>query len=129
MHIGYQRTGAPYELDPAHLRTHGVCVGMTGSRKTGLCIALLEELALRKVPILLLDPKGDLANMMFIPRSPEQLAALVPVEESQRAGMHHEQYCGQLWARFDKARVEDGATAAKLDRMCETLFRIYTPGG
>src|SRR5262249_23601508 len=51
--------------DSKDLVTHAVCVGMTGSGKTGLCLSLLEEAALDGIPALLVDPKGDLANLML----------------------------------------------------------------
>ena len=47
------------------LTTHAVCVGMTGSGKTGLCLSLLEEAALDKSPAILIDPRGDLGNLML----------------------------------------------------------------
>jgi hypothetical protein len=56
-------TERPATLDPAELTRHAVCVGMTGSGKTGLCVGLLESLAMQGVPVLALDPKGDLANL------------------------------------------------------------------
>ena len=55
----------PLLYDARDLTTHAVCVGMTGSGKTGLCIGLLEEAALDKVPALLLDPKGDITNLLL----------------------------------------------------------------
>src|SRR5262245_41273436 len=51
--------------DSKDLVTHAVCVGMNGSGKTGLCLSLLEEAALDGIPALLVDPKGDLANLML----------------------------------------------------------------
>ncbi|MBM3967196.1 MAG: DUF87 domain-containing protein, partial [Planctomycetes bacterium] len=48
-----------------HLTTHAICVGMTGSGKTGLCISLLEEAAIDNIPILCIDPKGDLGNLLL----------------------------------------------------------------
>ncbi|HND32966.1 MAG TPA: DUF853 family protein, partial [Myxococcota bacterium] len=56
-------TGSRIDLSADSLVTHGVCVGMTGSGKTGLCIALLEELAAAGVPVVAIDPKGDLTNL------------------------------------------------------------------
>ena len=78
----YEKLGAFYlgrTVDPANgadtpelvlydsrdLTTHAVCVGMTGSGKTGLCLALLEEAAIDGVPAIVIDPKGDLANLML----------------------------------------------------------------
>ena len=51
--------------DPDDLTTHAVCVGMTGSGKTGLCIDLLEEAALQGIPALMIDPKGDITNALL----------------------------------------------------------------
>ncbi len=56
---------APLMYDSKDLTTHAVCVGMTGSGKTGLCISLLEEAALDGIPALVIDPKGDIANLML----------------------------------------------------------------
>src|SRR6266702_7919599 len=49
--------------DSKDLTTHAVCVGMTGSGKTGLCLALLEEAAIDGIPAIVIDPKGDLDNL------------------------------------------------------------------
>jgi len=53
------------QLDPDDLTTHAVVIGMTGSGKTGLCLSLLEELALQGIPALAVDPKGDLGNLLL----------------------------------------------------------------
>ena len=53
-------------LPPASLTRHAVCLGMTGSGKTGLCVGELEALAAAGVPILAIDPKGDLANLSLV---------------------------------------------------------------
>src|SRR5512137_1096343 len=75
--LGVFYLGRPYDLkakkakegllllDSKDLVTHAVCVGMTGSGKTGLCIALLEEAAIDGVPALVIDPKGDLGNLLL----------------------------------------------------------------
>ena len=51
--------------DSKDLSTHAVCVGMTGSGKTGLCINLLEEAVLDNIPSIIIDPKGDITNLML----------------------------------------------------------------
>ena len=59
-------TTTPVKYNPADLTTHAVVTGMTGSGKTGLCIALLEEAALQNVPAIIIDPKGDLTNLLLL---------------------------------------------------------------
>ena len=57
--------------DARDLTTHGVIVGMTGSGKTGLSIAILEEAAIDGIPCIIIDPKGDLSNLLLqFPTSP-----------------------------------------------------------
>src|SRR5262245_38182312 len=56
---------SPLLYDSRDLVTHAVAIGMTGSGKTGLLIALLEEAAMDGVPALVVDPKGDLANLLL----------------------------------------------------------------
>ncbi len=51
--------------DSKDLLTHAVCVGMTGSGKTGLCIGMIEEAAIDGIPSILIDPKGDLGNLLL----------------------------------------------------------------
>ncbi|MGB2756375.1 MAG: helicase HerA-like domain-containing protein, partial [Acidimicrobiia bacterium] len=58
-----KRNGTPIDLASKDLVTHGVIVGMTGSGKTGLALALIEETLLSGVPVLMIDPKGDLGNL------------------------------------------------------------------
>ena len=55
----------PLLYDPADLTTHGLVTGMTGSGKTGLCVSLLEEAALQNIPAIIIDPKGDLTNLLL----------------------------------------------------------------
>jgi len=58
-------TNTPVLYDPADLTTHAVVTGMTGSGKTGLCVAMLEEAALQNIPAIIIDPKGDLTNLLL----------------------------------------------------------------
>ena len=85
LHVGeltgpdHQRTGEGLALDPAGFTTHGVIVGMTGSGKTGLAVGLIEEALLQGVPVLAIDPKGDLGNLAltFPDLAPESFAPWV----------------------------------------------------
>jgi hypothetical protein len=66
-------------LQPNQLTRHAICLGMTGSGKTGLCVGILEDLALQGVPVLAVDPKGDLANLaLVLDPTPEAYAGWVP---------------------------------------------------
>ncbi|MBT8190556.1 MAG: type IV secretion system DNA-binding domain-containing protein, partial [Bacteroidia bacterium] len=58
-------TSESVNYDARDLTTHAVCVGMTGSGKTGLCIGLLEEAAIDQVPAIIIDPKGDMTNLLL----------------------------------------------------------------
>src|SRR5215210_907054 len=74
--------------DSKDLVTHALCVGMTGSGKTGLGITVIEEAAIDGVPVIVIDPKGDLTNLMltFPGLTAEEFAPWVNDEEARRAG-------------------------------------------
>ena len=87
-------TDEPVLYNARHLTTHGVILGMTGSGKTGLGIILLEEALLQGIPVLILDPKGDIANLLltFPDLCAEDFCPWVDVEEAQRRGVSVEEY-------------------------------------
>ncbi|NOH03712.1 MAG: DUF853 family protein [Chloroflexi bacterium] len=84
--------------DPADLTTHAVVTGMTGSGKTGLCIALLEEAALNGVPAIIIDPKGDLTNLLlhFPDLLPQDFQPWIDPEVVRRANKTPEQAATEL---------------------------------
>src|SRR3989304_10088036 len=79
--------------DPADLTTHAVVTGMTGSGKTGLCVALLEEAALMGIPAIIIDPKGDLTNLVlhFPELAPQDFQPWIDADLARRAGKTLEQ--------------------------------------
>ena len=107
--------------DSKDLVTHAVCVGMTGSGKTGLCISLLEEAAIDSIPAIIIDPKGDLCNLLltFPNLAPQDFAPWVEegVDPAQQA---------TLWKEGLAKWGEDGARIKRLQDAAD--FRIYTPG-
>src|ERR1041385_6670730 len=107
--------------DSKDLVTHAVCVGMTGSGKTGLCINLLEEAAIDGIPAIIIDPKGDLCNLLltFPNLRPEDFAPWV--EEGVNAAQQ-----AQLWKDGLAKWGEDGERIKRLQDAAD--FRIYTPG-
>src|SRR5512136_1691777 len=86
-------TSQPLNYDPADLTTHAVVTGMTGSGKTGLCIGLMEEAALQGIPALVIDPKGDLTNLLlhFPALAPQDFQPWLDPEMARRAGESLEQ--------------------------------------
>ncbi len=121
----------PLLYDSQDLLTHALCVGMTGSGKTGLCLSLLEEAAIDGVPALVIDPKGDLANLMltFPNLAPADFAPWVDPDRAAREGISVDQLAAQeaeSWKNGLAKWGEDGARIARLKQAAE--FRIYTPG-
>ncbi|MCC7130901.1 MAG: DUF87 domain-containing protein, partial [Anaerolineae bacterium] len=80
-------TDAPLLYEPEDLTTHAFVVGMTGSGKTGLCIDLLEEAALNDLPALMIDPKGDITNVLlhFPELLPEDFKPWIDPDQARRA--------------------------------------------
>jgi hypothetical protein len=119
------------ELDPADLLTHGLIVGMTGSGKTGLAIVIIEEALRQGIPVLAVDPKGDLANLLllFDRLDPAQFAAWVDPEAARRQGRTREQAGAEAAAAWEKGLATWGLTArdvADLRQSHEAV--VYTPG-
>ena len=88
-----QVTNQVVSYDPADLTTHAVVTGMTGSGKTGLCIGLLEEAALQGIPAIIIDPKGDLTNLLlhFPDLVPSDFQPWIDPDLARRAGETLEQ--------------------------------------
>jgi hypothetical protein len=124
-------TGSLVLYDSKDLVTHAVCVGMTGSGKTGLCLALLEEAALDGIPAILIDPKGDLGNVLltFPELRPEDFAPWVNEDDARRKGLTRDDYARQqadLWQKGLAGWGQDGARIRRLRDAAD--FAIYTPG-
>jgi hypothetical protein len=127
------RTLAPQLVmyDARDLTTHGVVVGMTGSGKTGLCISLLEEAAIDGVPGILIDPKGDLTNLLlqFPELKPEDFLKWLNPEDARQKGVTLEEHARQLAERWRKGLAEWGQTPERIGRLKDSAeWRVYTPG-
>ncbi len=117
--------------DARDLTTHAVCVGMTGSGKTGLCIDLLEEAAIDRVPALIIDPKGDITNLLltFPELAPEDFRPWVNVDDARRKGLSENEFAAQqaeLWRTGLASWGQDGQRIRMLKETAD--FAIYTPG-
>ncbi len=124
-------TAKPIEYDPADLTTHAVVTGMTGSGKTGLCIALLEEAALQGVPAIIIDPKGDLTNLLlhFPNLAPQDFQPWIDPEMARRAGKSLEQAADEASTAWRTGLKEWGIGADRLQALQNAAqFAIFTPG-
>lgn len=113
------------------LLTHALCVGMTGSGKTGLCLSLIEEAAVDGIPALLIDPKGDLANLLltFPELRPTDFEPWVNPDAARKEGLAVADYAAKQAERWRSGLAEwdqDGERIRRLQAAAE--FAIYTPG-
>jgi hypothetical protein len=117
--------------DSKDLVTHGVVLGMTGSGKTGLCLALLEEAALDGIPLIAIDPKGDIGNALltFPNLSPEEFKPWVNTDDARRKGISVDEYAYQQSDLWKKGLGDWGQSADRIKKLRETVdMAIYTPG-
>jgi hypothetical protein len=122
---------APLLYDSRDLLTHAVCVGMTGSGKTGLLIGLLEEAAIDGIPSLVIDPKGDLSNLLltFPELRPADFAPWVDPDAAARAGVTVDAFAAkeaETWRAGLASWEQTGERIARLRAAAD--FAIYTPG-
>jgi hypothetical protein len=113
------------------LVTHAVCVGMTGSGKTGLCVGILEEAAIDGIPAIVIDPKGDLGDLLltFPALEPRNFLPWVNPDEAQRKGLSLDQFAADQAESWRKGLAEWDQDAARIARLREAAdFAIYTPG-
>jgi hypothetical protein len=117
--------------DSQDLTTHAVCVGMTGSGKTGLCISLLEEAAIDGVPAICIDPKGDLGNLLltFPNLAPADFAPWIDAGEAHRKGVSPAELAATTAATWQQGLAEWGQDAARIARLRAAAdVAIHTPG-
>jgi hypothetical protein len=126
-----QTHSEPLLYDSKDLTTHAVCVGMTGSGKTGLCISLLEEAALDGIPAIAIDPKGDLGNLLlaFPSLAPSDFRPWIDESEAARRQLSPDEFAAnqaETW-RNGLAKWDEGPE--RIRRYCDAVDRaIYTPG-
>ena len=117
--------------DSRDLVTHAVCVGMTGSGKTGLCLSLIEEAAIDGVPVIAIDPKGDLGNLLltFPQLSAREFRPWIDEDEARRKGQTADAFAAAEAERWRAGLAEWGEDGARIERLKSAAeFTIYTPG-
>jgi hypothetical protein len=117
--------------DAKDLTTHAMCVGMTGSGKTGLCLSLLEEAAIDGIPAICLDPKGDLGNLLltFPNLSPDDFQPWIDPAEASRKGLTERAYAEQTADTWRRGLEQWEQSPARIQRLRDSVdMCIYTPG-
>src|SRR5690606_23969080 len=127
---GADRT-EPLPYDARALTTHAVCVGMTGSGKTGLCLALLEEAAIDGIPAIAIDPKGDIGNLLltFPELRADDFAPWVDPAEAAKQGQDVGAYAAAVATRWREGLGAWDQSPERIARLRDSAdFALYTPG-
>lgn len=117
--------------DPDDLTTHGVVVGMTGSGKTGLCVDLLEEAALNGIPAILIDPKGDLANLLlhFPALAAEDFKPWIDKDQTRREGKSTQEIARDTAKLWREGLEKWGIPPERIVKVTESVeYAVFTPG-
>ena len=123
--------GARIDLNSTDLLTHGLIVGMTGSGKTGLAIGLIEEVLRQGIPVIAIDPKGDLGNLLllFEDLSAASFEPWIDRDAARREGKTPEEAAAQAAAIWSKGLSDWGLGSADIkDLKAKHQAVIYTPG-
>jgi hypothetical protein len=124
-------TDREIRYDPADLTTHAVVTGMTGSGKTGLCIVLLEEAALKGIPAIIIDPKGDLTNLLlhFPELAPQDFQPWIDADLARRAGKSVEDVAADASLSWREGLEEWGIPQDRILALKNAAhFTVFTPG-
>jgi hypothetical protein len=117
--------------DSSDLTTHAIIIGMTGSGKTGLGIGMIEEAAIDKVPVIAIDPKGDMANLLltFPELRPEDFRPWIDVQAAERAGLSPDAFAAEEAAKWRKGLASWDEPPERIARLRDAAdFVIFTPG-
>jgi len=126
-----EKVEVPYLLDASDLTTHAMCMGMTGSGKTGLGIALVEEAAIDGIPSIVIDPKGDMGNLLltFPELRPGDFEPWVDEAQARREGKTAAQLAEETAALWRKGLAKWGEDGERIRRLRAAAdFAVYTPG-
>lgn len=124
-------TDEAFLYDARDLTTHAVCVGMTGSGKTGLGIAVLEEAAMDRIPAIVIDPKGDMGNLLltFPGLDPASFLPWISEEEANRKNVTREALAQSTAESWAKGLGNWGQSGERIARLRDTVdIALFTPG-
>ncbi len=126
------KTTSEYLLyDAKDLTTHALCVGMTGSGKTGLCVSLLEEAGIDGIPAIVVDPKGDIGNLLltFPQLRPVDFRPWIDESEAARQGQSPDEFAEVTAHRWRQGLADWDQDGARIERFRSAVdLAIYTPG-
>ena len=126
-----ESTEQPLLYDSSDLTTHAVIVGMTGSGKTGLGVGLIEEAAIDGVPVLAIDPKGDLGNLAltFPDLTPADFEPWLDPRDAERQGISLSEHAAKQAQQWRDGLAAWGQEPARIQRLRDAAeVAIYTPG-
>ncbi len=121
----------PIHYDPDDLTTHAVITGMTGSGKTGLGVIMLEEAALQGIPAIVVDPKGDLTNLLlhFPDLLPDDFQPWIDKDAARREGVTVEAAAEKAASLWKKGLASYGIEKPHIQALDEKVdYAVYTPG-
>ncbi len=117
--------------DSKDLTTHAVCISMTGSGKTGLSICLLEEAAMDGIPAIVIDPKGDMSNLLlqFPSLTAGAFRPWINEDEAKKKGVTPDAFASEQADMWEKGLASWGQSGERIGRFGQAAdFAIYTPG-
>jgi hypothetical protein len=129
--VGADEAKEPFIFDSADLTTHGVVVGMTGSGKTGLAVTIMEEALLNGIPCFILDPKGDMGNLLlnFPDFAASDFKPWIDEAEAERRGVTSDQLAADTANNWKEGLAGAGITPERMKQLRDgSDMTIYTPG-
>lgn len=117
--------------DSKDLVTHGVVLGMTGSGKTGLCLALIEEAAMDHIPAIIIDPKGDIANLllMFPDLDAQSFRPWINEDDAAKKGINPDEHAAKTAEIWKNGLAEWGQSPERIATLRDKVdINIFTPG-
>lgn len=117
--------------DSKDLVTHGVVLGMTGSGKTGLCLALLEEAAMDNIPAIVIDPKGDISNLLltFPDLDAKSFRPWINEDDAAKKGISPDEHAAKTAEMWKTGLADWGQPPERVAQFRDKVdINIFTPG-